>query len=84
MHTRWLKLLEAHYQQQGRRTYILTRTAATTFDGHITLLEPISLTLRGRTCICMLVGISYSPCAPMVAYNLVAHARSTFRVDKWT
>ena len=41
-HTQWLQLLEAHYQQQGRRTHILTQTAATTFDGNITLFEPIN------------------------------------------
>ena len=45
-HSTWLRKLEAHYRQQGRRTFIFTETAATFFDGNITFFEPLDTFAR--------------------------------------
>ena len=46
VHTKWLRSLEGHYRQQGRRTFIFTETAATAFDGNITFFEPLDVFAR--------------------------------------
>ena len=46
-HTSALANLAKHYQRQGRRTFILN-TAATTFDGNITFLEPLDAFARSN------------------------------------